>query len=50
MPWRSSFGLLLWTWIWGAWGTILAVPMLVVIKSVADHVGHLKPIGRLMAP
>ena len=43
-------GLLLWTWIWGAWGTILAVPMLVVIKSVADHVGHLKPIGRLMAP
>lgn len=43
-------GLLLWTWIWGAWGTILAVPMLVVIKSVADHIEHLKPIGRLMAP
>lgn len=43
-------GLLLWTWIWGAWGTILAVPMLVLIKSVADHVAHLKPIGRLMAP
>jgi predicted PurR-regulated permease PerM len=43
-------GLLLWTWIWGAWGTILAVPMLVVIKSVADHVDVLKPMGRLMAP
>jgi predicted PurR-regulated permease PerM len=43
-------GLLLWTWIWGAWGTILAVPMLVVMKSVADHVPRLKPIGRLMAP
>ena len=43
-------GLLLWTWIWGAWGTILAVPMLVVIKSVADHIAHLRPIGRLMAP
>jgi predicted PurR-regulated permease PerM len=42
-------GLLLWTWVWGAWGTILAVPMLVVIKSVADHVGPLKPIGRLLA-
>jgi predicted PurR-regulated permease PerM len=26
-------GLLLWTWLWGAWGTILAVPMLAVIKS-----------------
>jgi predicted PurR-regulated permease PerM len=43
-------GLLLWTWIWGAWGTILAVPMLVVIKSIADHVDPLKPIGRLLAP
>jgi predicted PurR-regulated permease PerM len=43
-------GLLLWTWVWGGWGTILAVPMLVVIKSVADHVDGLKPVGRLMAP
>jgi predicted PurR-regulated permease PerM len=43
-------GLLLWTWMWGAWGTVLAVPMLVVIKSVADHYATLRPIGRLMAP
>jgi predicted PurR-regulated permease PerM len=43
-------GLLLWTWLWGAWGTILAVPMLVVLKSVADRVDPLKPIGRLLAP
>jgi predicted PurR-regulated permease PerM len=43
-------GLLLWTWVWGAWGTVLAVPMLVVIKSVADHVDRLRPLGRLMAP
>ncbi len=43
-------GLLLWTWLWGAWGTVLAVPMLVVVKSVADHVELLKPLGRLMAP
>lgn len=43
-------GLLLWTWIWGAWGTILAVPMLVVLKSLGDHVESLKPVGRLLAP
>jgi predicted PurR-regulated permease PerM len=43
-------GLLLWTWIWGAWGTILAVPMLVIIKSIADHVERLRPVARLMAP
>jgi predicted PurR-regulated permease PerM len=43
-------GLLLWTWIWGAWGTILAVPMLVIIKSISDHVERWRPVGRLMAP
>jgi predicted PurR-regulated permease PerM len=43
-------GVLLWTWIWGAWGTILAVPMLVIVKSVADHVESLKPVSRLMSP
>jgi predicted PurR-regulated permease PerM len=43
-------GLLLWTWVWGAWGTVLAVPMLVIIKSTADHVPQLRPLGRLMAP
>lgn len=43
-------GLLVWTWLWGAWGTLLAVPMLAVMKSVADRVEGLKPIGRLMAP
>jgi predicted PurR-regulated permease PerM len=43
-------GVLLWTWIWGAWGTILAVPMLVVVKAIADHVETLRPVSRLMAP
>jgi predicted PurR-regulated permease PerM len=43
-------GLLFFSWLWGAWGTLLAVPMLVVIKSVADHVERLKPLSRLMAP
>jgi predicted PurR-regulated permease PerM len=43
-------GVLLWTWLWGAWGTVLAVPMLVVIKSICDHVEPLAPIGRLLAP
>jgi predicted PurR-regulated permease PerM len=43
-------GLLLWTWIWGAWGTLLAVPMLVMVKAVADRTPALKSIARLMAP
>jgi predicted PurR-regulated permease PerM len=40
---------LLWTWLWGAWGTVLAVPMMVVVKSICDHVAPLNPVGRLMA-
>jgi predicted PurR-regulated permease PerM len=43
-------GLVVWTWLWGEWGTILAVPMLVVVKSIADHVEGLKGLARLMAP
>jgi predicted PurR-regulated permease PerM len=42
-------GVLLWTWLWGAWGTILAVPMLVVVKAIADRVESLRPMSRLMA-
>lgn len=42
-------GVLVWTWVWGAWGTVLAVPMLVVMKAVSDHVEALQPISRLMA-
>ena len=43
-------GLLLWTWIWGVWGTILAVPMLAVLKAVADHIHPLQPFGELLGP
>jgi len=43
-------GVVVWIWLWGEWGTILAVPMLAVIKSVADHVDGLKRFGRLMSP
>lgn len=43
-------GVLFWTWAWGGWGTVLAVPMMVVIKAICDHVDPLTPISRLMAP
>lgn len=43
-------GVLLFTWLWGAWGTILAVPMLAVVKSICDHVESLAPVSRLLAP
>jgi predicted PurR-regulated permease PerM len=41
-------GLLFWTWVWGAWGTILAVPMLMMLKAICDHVEDLQSVGELL--
>ena len=41
-------GLLFWTWIWGIAGAILAVPMLMMIKAVCDHIEDLQPVGELL--
>ena len=35
-------GLLFWGWVWNVWGMLLAVPMLVVIKAICDHVEDLQ--------
>jgi predicted PurR-regulated permease PerM len=41
-------GLLFWGWVWNLWGMLLAVPMLVVIKAVCDHVEDFKPVSELL--
>jgi predicted PurR-regulated permease PerM len=41
-------GLIFWSWVWGIWGTLLAVPMLVVVKAYCDRIEDLKPIGELL--
>ena len=41
-------GLLFWSWTWGIWGMLLAVPMMMVIKVVCDHIESLQPIGHLL--
>jgi predicted PurR-regulated permease PerM len=41
-------GLMFWSWTWGAAGLLLAVPMLVIIKSICDRVDELNPIGELL--
>jgi predicted PurR-regulated permease PerM len=42
-------GLLFWSWAWGVWGMLLAVPMMMMIKVVCDHVDELKPVGRFLS-
>lgn len=41
-------GLLFWSWAWGVWGLLLAVPMMMLIKTICDHVEDLKPVGRFL--
>lgn len=41
-------GLLFWGWVWNVWGLLLAVPMLVVIKAVCDHIEEFTPVGELL--
>ena len=40
--------LIFWTWLWGIPGAVIAVPVLMVMKIVCDHVEALAPVGRLL--
>ncbi len=41
-------GVLFWGWLWGVWGLLLGLPIIMVIKAVCDRVEDLKPIGELL--
>jgi predicted PurR-regulated permease PerM len=58
-PWLTSraarmnavavfIGLLFWGWVWNVWGMLLAVPMLMVIKAICDHVEDFRSVGELL--
>ena len=58
-PWLSSrankmnpvaifVGVLAWGWLWGIWGLLLGVPILVVIKAVCDRTEVFKSVGELL--
>jgi predicted PurR-regulated permease PerM len=61
LPWLTSktvrinavavfIGILLWGWLWGAWGILLATPILIVTKSICQHVAKLRPLAELLGP
>ena len=47
-PVAIFIGIIFWSWVWGVWGLILAVPMLMMIKAICDRIEELQPIGELL--
>ena len=37
-----------WTWLWGAIGVVLAVPITAAMKIICDHIDSLRPIGVIL--
>lgn len=47
-PVMILLSLLLWGWLWGVVGAVLAVPMLAVFKILCDHIRSLRPLGEFL--
>jgi predicted PurR-regulated permease PerM len=40
--------LLFWGWLWGIWGMLLGIPIIVIVKVVSQHVEQLQPVAELL--
>jgi predicted PurR-regulated permease PerM len=47
-PLAVTIALLVWGWLWGAMGLVLAVPITAAMKIVFDHIESLRPYGAWM--
>jgi predicted PurR-regulated permease PerM len=40
--------LLFWGWLWGVWGVLLSVPLIVILSVISQHVERLHPVAELL--
>lgn len=40
--------LLFWTWLWGVWGMLLGIPIIVIIKVISEHIDGWQVIAELL--
>ncbi|MGV8893057.1 MAG: AI-2E family transporter [Burkholderiaceae bacterium] len=41
-------GLLFWGWLWGIWGMLLGIPIIVIVKVISEHIEGLQPVAELL--
>ena len=40
--------LLFFAWLWGIWGMLLGIPIIVIVKVVCEHIEQLQPVAELL--
>jgi predicted PurR-regulated permease PerM len=59
MPWCTEkigrlnavmvfISLLFWGWLWGVWGLLLGVPIMMAVKAVCERVDGLQPVAEFL--
>lgn len=48
-PVAVFIGFLFWGWLWGLWGMLLALPLLMIMRAVAERVDDLRPLAELLS-
>ncbi|QAU36142.1 AI-2E family transporter [Janthinobacterium sp. 17J80-10] len=41
-------GLLFWGWVWGIWGLLLGIPIIVMVRVIAEHIEGWQPVAELL--
>jgi predicted PurR-regulated permease PerM len=47
-PAAVFISLLFWGWLWGIWGLLLGVPIVVILKVISQHLPSMRPIADLL--
>jgi predicted PurR-regulated permease PerM len=47
-PAAVFISLLFWAWLWGVWGMLLSIPIIVIVKVISEHVEQLHPVAELL--
>jgi len=42
--------LLFFGWLWGGWGLLLGAPLVAIVKTIADRIPALAPLGAMLGP